>query len=144
MSHFWDIFDDVFMFQIMVKRLINHWKLYSRSNTTDIDVSSIDWKEFLKNNTDFIHKFDYVKDMAVEDPGDSPIISARFGKKYSRTNATDFLPFFGTDYGFCSLVKPQLNFNDSYNHLSFARKMFGPKRQNISYRYVHPQSIGAI
>ena len=62
----------------MVKRLIRHWTLYSRTNSTDINVANIDWKEFLKNNTDFIHPFDYVKDMAVEDPGDSPIIAATF------------------------------------------------------------------
>ena len=43
--------------------------------------------------------------MAVEDPGDSPVISARYGRhKLSRINATDFLPFFGTDIGkFCLL-----------------------------------------
>ena len=38
--------------------------------------------------------------MAVEDPGDSPVISARYGRhRMSRTNATGFLPFFGTDIG---------------------------------------------
>jgi hypothetical protein len=38
--------------------------------------------------------------MAVEDPGDSPVISARYGRhRMSRQNATDFLPFFGTDIG---------------------------------------------
>ena len=38
--------------------------------------------------------------MAVEDPGDSPVISARYGRhNLYRTNATDFLPFFGTDIG---------------------------------------------
>ena len=38
--------------------------------------------------------------MAVDDPGDSPIISARYGRhSFSRINATDFLPFFGTDIG---------------------------------------------
>ena len=38
--------------------------------------------------------------MAVEDPGDSPVISARYGRhRLSRKNATDFLPFFGTDIG---------------------------------------------
>jgi hypothetical protein len=48
-------------------------------------------------------------------------------------NATNFLPFFGTDIGLCSLVKPQLNFNDSLQHLSFSEKMFGPKGQEASY-----------
>ena len=117
----------------MVKRLIRHWTLYSRTNSTSINVANIDWREFLKNNTDFIHPFDYVKDMAVEDPGDSPIIAARFRSEKIRLNATDFLPFFGTDFGFCSLVKPQLNFDPEYNHLPFSRKMFGPKKQPISY-----------
>jgi hypothetical protein len=123
----------VIKLQIMVKRLINHWKLYSRANSTDIDVSSIDWKEFLKNNTAFIHPFDYVKDMAVENPGDSPILSVRFGSRPMRINTTDFLPFFGTDFGFCSLIKPQLNFDPSYDHLAFSRKMFGPPKQPVSY-----------
>ena len=36
----------------------------------------------------------------MEDPGDSPVISARYGTNHkSRKNATDFLPFFGTDIG---------------------------------------------
>ena len=42
--------------------------------------------------------------MAVEDPGDSSVISARYGRHgMSRTNATDFLPFLGTDIGTATL-----------------------------------------
>ena len=121
--------------QLMVKRLIKHWKLYSKENSTQVNTSSIDWKGFLANNTNFIHNFDFVKDMAVDDPGDSPIVTARFGGKMLRENATDFMPFFGTDLGFCSLVKPQLTFNPEYDHLPFARKLYGvPKGKNESYR----------
>ena len=29
--------------------------------------------------------------------------------------------------GFCSLVRPQVNFNPEYDHLPFNVKMFGPK-----------------
>ena len=29
--------------------------------------------------------------------------------------------------GFCSLVRPQVNFNPDYDHLPFNVKMFGPK-----------------
>lgn len=123
--------------QIMVKRLIKHWQLYSKVNHTDIDNNAkyqVDWQEFLKNNTDFIQDFDFVKDMAVENPGDSPIIAANFGSRKLRPNATDFLPFFGTDYGFCSLIKPQLNFDDQYQHLAFSRKLYGPKSTDeLSY-----------
>ena len=112
-----------------------------KTNTTDIRdiMENFNWTSYLKRNQGYIKSFDFIRDMAVEDPGDSPIISASYGNAEINENATDFLPFFGTDYGFCSLVKPQLNFNDSYNHLSFARKMFGPKRENISYRYIRPQ-----
>ena len=38
--------------------------------------------------------------MAVETPGDSCVISAKYGDhRMSRPNATDFLPFLGTDIG---------------------------------------------
>ncbi len=55
---------------------------------------------------------DFVRDMAVEDPGDSPILFARYGQQVMKENTTNFLPFFGTDIGLCSLVKPQLSFNE--------------------------------
>ncbi|CAB4055949.1 unnamed protein product [Lepeophtheirus salmonis] len=32
---------------------------------------------------------------------------------------TDFLPFFGTDYGLCSLIKPQISFNKSLIDIPF-------------------------
>ena len=52
------------------------------------------------NKTLVIHQTFLTQDMAVEDPGDSPVISARYGRhRMSRINATDFLPFFGTDIG---------------------------------------------
>ena len=99
----------------MVKRLIKHWKLYSKENSTQVNTSSIDWKGFLANNTNFIHNFDFVKDMAVDDPGDSPIVTARFGGKMLRENATDFMPFFGTDLGhFGPLWAPLLAFGGCY------------------------------
>ena len=110
----------------MVKRLMRLWELYSKVNTTNIDKSIFDdWESFLNDTASFIHEFDFVKDMAVEDPGDSPVIAASFGAKQMLENTTDFLPFFGTDFGFCSLIKPQLNFNKNYSEFSFS-KLYGP------------------
>jgi len=111
----------------MVKKLHAHSAMMAKSNTTDIShlMKGFDWKKFLKQNKNYIKGFDFIRDMAVEDPGDSPIISARYGHKQMRKNATDFLPFFGTDIGLCSLVKPQLNFDSKYDHLSYAQKLFG-------------------
>ena len=124
----------------MVEKLIKHWQLYSKVNNTNNNFTGkIDWREFLKNNSVFIHDFDFVKDMAVEEPGDSPIIAASFGTHQMLENTTDFLPFFGTDFGFCSLVKPQLNFNSQYSNLPFSAKLFGPKRNDISHsRQIKP------
>ena len=123
----------------MVERLIKHWQLYSKVNNTNTNFKKIDWQEFLKNNSAFIKDFDFVKDMAVEDPGDSPVISASFGAHVLPVNATDFLPFFGTDFGFCSLIKPQLNFNANYSSFPFSTKLFGPKREPESYsRQIKP------
>ena len=128
------------MFQLMVKRLMKLWQLYSKVNNTNIDTSQFEnWEEFLNNTSHFIHDFDFVKDMAVEDPGDSPIIAASFGTRQMLENTTDFLPFFGTDFGFCSLVKPQINFNEKYSDLPFNTKLFGPMKKPISYsRQIKP------
>ena len=51
--------------------------------------------------------------------------SFRFEQKVMDRRATDFLPFFGTDIGFCTMLKPQLSFNKSLNHLPYMDKMFG-------------------
>ncbi len=66
----------------------------------------------IKNHLFFLRPLDFVRDMAVEDPGDSAVLSARYGQRRMRENTTNFLPFFGTDIGLCSLVKPQLSFNE--------------------------------
>ena len=113
--------------------------MLAETNTTDVSkyIKSFDWKRFVKLNHKYIQGFDFIRDMAVEEPGNSPIISARYGHTHMRENATDFLPFFGTDIGLCSLVKPQLNFNPQYNHLPYAEKLF--KRRGISYtRQIKP------
>ena len=111
----------------MVKKLKTHMVMMTKSNTTDVRkfMEGFDWKIFLKKYQGYIKKFDFIRDMAVADPGDSPIISARYGHKVMRENATDFLPFFGTDIGLCSIVKPQLTFDPKYNHLTYAEKLFG-------------------
>ena len=113
--------------------------MIGESNTTDVSkiLESFDWKRFVRLNRKYIQGFDFVRDMAVENPGDSPVISASYGKVYMRTNSTDFLPFYGTDIGLCSLVKPQLNFNSKYNHLAYTQKLF--RRDGVSYtRQIKP------
>ena len=109
------------------------------SNTTDIRqfMEGFDWEKWLKKNPVYLKSFDFIRDMAVEEPGDTPIISARYGNKRMRKNATDLLPFFGTDLGLCSNVKPQLNFDPKYDNLTYAQKYFG--FNGVSYtRQIQP------
>ena len=107
--------------------------MLDESNTTDVSklMESFDWKQFVRRNRKYIQGFDFVRDMAVEDPGDSPVISARYGHVHMRTNSTDFLPFYGTDIGLCALVKPQLNFDSMYDHLPYTKKLFGSYTRQI-------------
>ena len=36
---------------------------------------------------------------------------------------TSLLPFFGTDYGLCTIIKPQITFNQSLEHVPFSPLM---------------------
>ena len=38
-------------------------------------------------------------------------------------NYTDFNPLFGTDYGICSCIKPQVAFNKSLTHVPYWEKV---------------------
>lgn len=46
-------------------------------------------------------------------------------------NTTDFNPYFGTDYGICSIIKPQLTFNKSLDEVPYWHKIFGPHNWDI-------------
>ena len=51
-------------------------------------------------------------------------MSASFEGEVKAGNASDFNPYFGTDVGICSIVKPQLNFNKSMEGMPFWSKLF--------------------
>ncbi len=62
--------------------------------------------------------------MAAQEPGEQNVLFASYGKEVKDTSrTTDLLPFFGTDYGLCSLVKPQISFNKSLEDLPFETLM---------------------
>lgn len=81
----------------------------------DIDL----WQE--SKNFDFITDAGwYFKTLAAQEPGENNVLLASYGKTFKDTELhTDLLPFFGTDYGLCSLVKPQISFNQSLSQLPF-------------------------
>ena len=62
-----------------------------------------------------------------QESGGTMILKARYGGLDKAGESTDFNPYFGTDVGICSIVKPQLSFNQSLDNLPFWSKLFGPK-----------------
>lgn len=66
----------------------------------------------------------YFKTLAAQEPGENNVLLASYGKVFKDTEEhTDFLPFFGTDYGLCSLIKPQISFNSTLSHMPFETLM---------------------
>ena len=59
------------------------------------------------------------------------ILKASYGGIAKDGSSSDFNPYFGTDVGICSIIKPQLNFDRSLDHLPFWRKLFGEENINI-------------
>ena len=53
------------------------------------------------------------------------MIQASYGMKQRWGNTTDFNNYFGTDYGICSIIKPQLTFNDDLDQVPYWSKVFG-------------------
>ena len=47
-------------------------------------------------------------------------------------NVTDFNPYFGTDYGICSIIKPQLAFNSDLDEVPYWEKIFGKYNWNVT------------
>ena len=43
----------------------------------------------------------------------------------------DFMPYFGTDYGICSIIKPQTVFDPELEDMHFKLKTFGEHKKNI-------------
>ena len=59
------------------------------------------------------------------------ILKASYGGIAKDGASSDFNPYFGTDVGICSIIKPQLNFDRNLDHLPFWRKLFGQENLDI-------------
>ena len=103
------------------------------ANHTGIDATNMtesDLQSFLDEHRAFVESFDFLKDLAIDNPGESSVLKISFEQRILQSTATDFLPFFGTDIGFCSMLKPQLSFNTDLDHLPYMTKMFGNYSHN--------------
>ena len=54
----------------VVRNLVLLWDLYMNTNHTGVDASNMtDWKEFLEEEREFVESFDFLKDLAIDNPG---------------------------------------------------------------------------
>ena len=114
------IIKDLSTSEPVVRDLWLLWELYMNANRTGISTPNLtDWTSFLEENRGFIESFDFLKDLAIENPGESSVLKISFENRVLDSRATDFLPFFGTDIGFCSMLKPQLSFNKTLDDLPY-------------------------
>ena len=83
------------------------------------------WREYLDKYREFILPGTHFANLAVQEPHGVMILRVSYGQtaKEGRDTA-DFTPYFGTDVGICSIIKPQLNFNASLDDFPFWKKLF--------------------
>ena len=130
----------------MLTNLRSFWAMVTESNSTDIDhiMQGFNTTEFLKKYWAYIISLDFIRDMVIEDPGDTPVLYARYQHHQMRENSTDFLPFFGTDRGQCSIIKPQLIFNSDYDNLTYAQKVFGSNKVSYTRQFQAGVKVGKV
>ena len=63
--------------------------------------------------------------LAVQEPLGHMILKASFGNRTKPGTSKDFMPHFGTDYGICSIIKPQTVFDPALEKMYFKKKAFG-------------------
>ena len=73
---------------------LNHKKTFIRTDPSNRNLTSYlqTWQTFLDENRQFIEHFDFIRDLAVEDPGDSPVIMAKYVKT-DKTKVNQFISF---------------------------------------------------
>lgn len=53
------------------------------------------------------------------------ILKASYGNLTKSGSSKDFIPHFGTDYGICSIIKPQTVFDPKLDKVHYKNKTFG-------------------
>ena len=62
----------------------------------------------------------YFKTLAVQEIGENVVLRASYRRVAKDTDTfTSLLPFFGTDYGLCTLIKPQITFDSRLKEVPF-------------------------
>lgn len=84
-----------------------------------------DFKDYLNHFKDGIEKGAHLTRLAVQEPLGHMILKASFGNITKPGSSKDFIPHFGTDYGICSIIKPQTVFDPKLEGIHYKLKAFG-------------------
>jgi hypothetical protein len=64
-------------------------------------------------------------------------VQASFGNRKKAGSSTDFNPYFGTDYGICSIIKPQTAFKPELGRTEAALHYIFDKTLSPYFCYIH-------
>jgi len=98
---------------------------YHSVTKKDIFDHKTNWTLYLERFREFIEKGAQFTRLAVQEPWGVMILQASFGNIKMDGASTDFNPYFGTDYGICSIIKPQTAFDPTLEGLPYWNKVFG-------------------
>ena len=84
-----------------------------------------DHKSYRSKFSKLIEKGAQFTRLAVQEPLGHMILKASFGNRTKPGTSKDFMPHFGTDYGICSIIKPQTVFDPRLEEMYFKNKTFG-------------------
>ncbi|XP_023324842.1 uncharacterized protein LOC111698676 [Eurytemora carolleeae] len=101
-----------------------HYHSVTKKHNFDETVLS-NWTSYLERFREFIEKGAQFTRLAVQEPWGVMILQASYGGIKKAGSSTDFNPYFGTDYGICSIIKPQTAFAPEFEKLPYWNKVFG-------------------
>lgn len=102
---------------------------YKYHNITSKDNKKL--RELIKNFEEYLAVFQpqiekgaHLTRLAVQEPLGHMILKASYGNITKPGTSKDFIPHFGTDYGICSIIKPQTVFDPELEHVYYKEKVF--------------------
>ena len=115
----------LFTSEVYVRKEYLYHQIASMGNNYSAEAHRGSWTEYLKEHLKIIETGFQFPRLAVQEPQGIMILRASYGEDMLYGNYSDFNPLFGTDYGICSCIKPQIAFNKSLTHVPYWKKIFG-------------------
>lgn len=113
----------LFKSETYVKNEFRYHRITSKGHSVETQLSN--WTAYLDKFQEWIEQGFQFTRLAVQEPYGVMILQASYGMRKRFGNYTDFNPYFGTDYGICSLIKPQIAFDPNLDGVPYWKKIFG-------------------